>query len=124
MSIRSWPMTVRPILLRQCAGISVTTGCLLTVIEDSTSPAASPRGLKVWRNFQFREWLGAVSNCLQVVSDGLIGETGRCAVIGVAPIDARRRLELSRSEGCVLWLLVLDAERAFHPCNVSTKRDK
>ena len=38
-----------------------------------------------------------------------------------APIDARGRPALSRSAGYALWPLALDVERAFHPCDISTK---
>src|SRR5262244_90566 len=38
-----------------------------------------------------------------------------------APIDARGRPALSRSAGYALWPLALDVERAFPPCDISTK---
>ena len=40
-----------------------------------------------------------------------------------APIDARGRPALSRSAGYALWPLALDVERAFHPCDISTKEE-
>src|SRR5215813_6533643 len=40
-----------------------------------------------------------------------------------APIDARGRPVLFRSAGYALWPLALDVERAFHPCDISTKEE-